>query len=78
MGEILPFIPPIDIVVRCQNGVVMVFDSKGNQIPEYQGQWSEMKTKIMDAITLKTRFSFADFTRGTMDENVPANLFFAS
>jgi len=29
----------IKTVIRCQNDMVMVFDKKGEQIPEYQGQY---------------------------------------
>ena len=34
-------------VVRWMNGMVMVFDIEGEQIPEYQGRWDEMKDIIL-------------------------------
>ena len=37
----------IENIYRFQNGMVMVFDEKGQQMPEYQGLWKEMKEKIM-------------------------------
>ncbi len=37
----------IKTVIRAQNNMVMVFDEKGEQIPEYQGQYEEVKGKIL-------------------------------
>ena len=37
----------IKTVIRCSNNMVMVFDKKGEQIPEYQGQYEEIKEKIV-------------------------------
>jgi len=37
----------IKTVIRCSNNMVMVFDKKGEQIPEYQGQYEEIKGKIV-------------------------------
>jgi hypothetical protein len=34
-------------VIRWQNDMVMVFDIFGEQIPEYQGSYSEVKEKIL-------------------------------
>ena len=36
----------IETVIRCANNMVMVFDKSGEQIPEYQGQYEEVKGKI--------------------------------
>ena len=36
----------IKTVIRAQNGMVMVFDKMGEQIPEYQGQYEEVKESI--------------------------------
>ena len=36
----------IKTVIRCSNNMVMVFDKKGEQIPEYQGQYRDVKEKI--------------------------------
>lgn len=37
----------ISNVIRWENGMVMVFDERGEQIPEYQGRWDEMKDAIL-------------------------------
>ena len=37
----------IKAVIRSQNNMVMVFDEKGEQIPEYQGQYEEVKESIL-------------------------------
>ena len=37
----------IKTVIRCQNDMVMVFDKEGEQIPEYQGQYEEVKESIL-------------------------------
>lgn len=34
-------------VIRSQSDMVMVFDNNGEQIPEYQGQYEEVKEKIL-------------------------------
>lgn len=40
----------IKTVIRVRNGMVMVFDEKGEQIPEYQGWYENVKDSIlMDA-----------------------------
>ena len=37
----------IKIVIRCQNNMVMVFDRRGRQIPDYQGQYQKVKESIL-------------------------------
>ena len=37
----------IKTVIKCSNNMVMVFDNKGEQIPEYQGQYEEVKGEIL-------------------------------
>ena len=34
-------------VIRLRNDMVMVFDTVGEQIPEYQGQYEDMKERIL-------------------------------
>jgi len=48
----------IKTVIRCQNGMVMVFDKKGEQIPEYQGQYEEVKEKILKYAPLNAVFGY--------------------
>jgi len=37
----------IKAIIRCLNDMVMVFDKEGEQIPEYQGQYEEVKERIL-------------------------------
>lgn len=37
----------IKSVVRCPNNMVIVFDEEEEQIPEYQGQYEEIREKIL-------------------------------
>ena len=46
----------VKAVVRCQNNMVMVFDEEGEQIPEYQGQYDEVKGKILRDVPLSAVF----------------------
>lgn len=33
--------------IRLQNDMVMVFDEEGEQVPEYQGQYRDVKRRIL-------------------------------
>ncbi len=46
----------IKTIVRCPNNMVMVFDERGEQIPEYQGQYGEVKEGILRDTSLDTVF----------------------
>ena len=49
-------------VIRCPNNMVIVFDRKGEQIPEYQGQYEEVKENILKDAPLNTVFTYlSDF-----------------
>jgi len=37
----------IKSVIKSQDGTVMVFDGNGEQIPEYQGRYEEVKERIL-------------------------------
>jgi hypothetical protein len=37
----------IKTVIRIKNDMVMVFDEYGEQIPEYQGHYNDVKEKIL-------------------------------
>ena len=37
----------IKTVIRAANNMVIVFDEKGQQLPEYQGQYEEVKERIL-------------------------------
>jgi len=34
-------------VIKLSNGIVMVFDGKGEQLPEYRGCYEEVRDKIL-------------------------------
>ncbi|MBA7678161.1 hypothetical protein ES703_86433 [subsurface metagenome] len=52
----------IKTVIRCQNDMVMVFDEMGGQISEYQGQYEEIKGKILKDAPLNAVFGcFPDY-----------------
>ncbi len=37
----------IEAIIRCPNNMVIVFDGEGEQVPEYQGQYEEVKENIL-------------------------------
>jgi hypothetical protein len=37
----------IKTVIRAANNMVIAFDEQGNQMPEYQGRYEDVKSKIM-------------------------------
>ena len=57
-------------VIRWMNGNVMVFDADGNQIPEYQGRWEDVKYKICDdmpdSVTIQGPLSWSPFGQQTI------------
>jgi len=48
----------IKTIIRCPNNMVMVFDKKGEQIPEYQGQYREVKESILKDAPLNAVFGY--------------------
>jgi len=48
----------IKTVIRCPDDMVMVFDEKGEQIPEYQGQYQEVKESILQDAPLNAVFGY--------------------
>ncbi len=46
----------IKTAVRLKNNMVMVFDEKGDQIPEYQGQYDDVKHSILKDAPLNALF----------------------
>lgn len=47
----------IKTVVRLQN-IVMVFDANGEQIPQYQGQYKDVKQSILRDASPETVFTW--------------------
>jgi len=48
----------IKTAIRCPNNMVMVFDKEGEQIPEYQGQYQEVKESILKDAPLDAVFGY--------------------
>jgi len=48
----------IKTIIRSQNNMVVVFDERGEQIPEYQNQYEEVKEKILKDAPLNAVFSY--------------------
>jgi hypothetical protein len=46
----------IKTVIRAANNMVIVFDEKGRQLPEYQGQYEDVKPQILADARGKTAF----------------------
>ena len=47
----------IKTVIKCANGMTLVFDKKGEQIPKYQGQYEEVKASILKDAPTYTVFA---------------------
>ena len=56
-------------VIKFQNGMVMVFDEKGEQLPQYQGRYEEVKDKILADAPESAKFSHGVW--GVSGEAVP-------
>ncbi|MFC2071022.1 hypothetical protein ACFLTB_07655 [Chloroflexota bacterium] len=48
----------IKSVVRCPNDMVVVFDEKGEQVPEYQGYYGNVRDCILQDTPPDTIFSY--------------------
>ena len=48
----------IKTVIRISNDMVMVFDDKGEQMPGYQGQYEDVKGKILVDAAAGTVFNY--------------------
>jgi len=60
----------IKSVIKASNGMVLVFDDKGEQIPEYQGQYEEVKAHILEDAPPSAEFSYTS-DNGTEIKIVP-------
>lgn len=47
----------IKTVIRLRNNMVMVFDDEGEQMPQYQGQYEDVKEKILVDASARTVFN---------------------
>ena len=46
-------------VIKAPNGMALVFDGRGEQIPEYQGQYEQVKPHILQDAPPDAVFSYA-------------------
>ena len=52
----------IKTVIRCPNNTVMVFDKRGEQIPEYQDRYEKVRESILKEAPLNAVFGYlSDF-----------------
>ena len=61
----------IKSVYKWQDGIVMVFDKKGEQIPEYQGQYEDVKESILKDAPPDTVFSHGFWDEAELLKVVP-------
>lgn len=58
-------------VYKWQDGMVMVFDKKGEQIPKYQGQYEDVKESILKDAPPDTVFSHGFWDEAELLKVVP-------
>ena len=58
----------IKTVMRFRNNMVMVFDKRGEQIPEYQGQYEKVKESILADALPDTIFTLGFTDAGELRE----------
>ncbi len=56
----------IKTVIKCPSNMVMVFDNKGEQIPEYQAQYEEVKGSILKDAPLNAVFGYLSDSRSEL------------
>lgn len=60
-------------VYHWSNNNVMVFDEKGNQMPDFQGNYLEVRDKILATVLPSTKFYRADW--GSNKKEISRELF---
>lgn len=58
-------------IIRTDDDMVMVFDELGEQVPEYQGRYRDVREKVLANASEGTQF-FHWFGVSEQPENVPA------
>ena len=51
----------IDEVIKLPNGMVVVFDEEGEQMPEFQGRYQDVRAKILAQAPKGTKFFRGDY-----------------
>ncbi len=46
----------IQEVIKFSNGIVIVFDEKGEQLPQYQGRYEDVRVKILARAPRSAKF----------------------
>ena len=59
----------IKSVIKSEKGMVIVFDEHGEQLPDYQGDYQEVKEKILrdaplDALFMRVVYTLQPVSRG--------------
>ena len=54
----------INQVIRFQNDMVLVFDENGEQMPEFQGRYQDVRVKILARAPRSTKFYHVTTIRG--------------
>ena len=47
----------IKTIIKAQNGMVLTFDPEGEQVPEYQGYYQDVKGRILKDAPANAEFS---------------------
>lgn len=58
----------IKTIIRFRNNMVMAFDRRGEQIPEYQGQYEEVKERILQDAPSDAIFAYGFTDAGELRE----------
>jgi hypothetical protein len=54
----------INQVIRFQNDMVLVFDENGEQIPEFQGRYQDVRVKILARAPKEAKFYLGTWPQG--------------
>ena len=54
----------ISEVIKFENGMVLVFDEKGEQMPEFQGRYQDVRVKILARAPKEVTFYHGTWPQG--------------
>lgn len=58
----------INEVIRFQNGMVLVFDEKEEQMPEFQGRYEQVRVKILARAPKSAKFFHGTWAKSTPED----------
>jgi hypothetical protein len=61
----------VKTIIRTDDGMVMVFDERGEQVPEYQGNYDDVREKVLARASGESGF-YHWFGASERPQNVPA------